>query len=169
MYSRIYMNCRSDPVLTPVLEPFTILELVRKLILNPQRSWKIEILTYLLTLRYNRFEALDCLRSVRNRCHLNFGLLSLLCPTGRPKKTLRAGSFVSMSTTWPAYRSLASRQWGRRTSRIARRYNGSSMVLPHIWGPKILPSIFLSNAAKRVSSDLENVHVSKACVSTGAI
>ena len=72
-----------------------------------------------------------CLRSVRNRslsrafvcqsiipalmtdgstpfCHLNLGLPRLLCSCGRPKKTLRAGSSVSMRTTWPAHRSLAS-------------------------------------------------------------
>ena len=41
-------------------------------------------------------------------CHLNLGLPRLLCPCERPKKTLRAGSFVSMRTTWPAHRSLAS-------------------------------------------------------------
>ena len=72
-----------------------------------------------------------CLRSVRNhsRSHdfvyqsvipslmadaftpsylYNLDLPRPLCPCGRPKKTLRAGSFVSMRTTWPAHRSLAS-------------------------------------------------------------
>ena len=40
-------------------------------------------------------------------CHLNLGLPRLLCPCGRPKKTLWGGSSVSMRTTWPAHRSLA--------------------------------------------------------------
>ena len=89
----------------------------------------ISLLTYLLIRRYNRFAVLACLRSVRNRsrsrafvyqsvipalkadastpsCHLNLGLPRLLCPCGRPKKILRAGSSVSMRITWPAHRSL---------------------------------------------------------------
>ena len=42
-----------------------------------------------------------------------------------------------MPTTWPAHQS-ATREWGCRTSRIAivRRYNGSSIALPHLRGQK---------------------------------
>ena len=92
--------------------------------------WLLWYIT-LLIWRYNHFAVLAWLRSVRNRsrsrafisqsvipalmadastpsCHLNLGLARLLCPCGRPKKTLRAGSSVSMRTTWPVHRSLAS-------------------------------------------------------------
>ena len=91
----------------------------------------LAILTYLLFRRYNRFAVLTCLKSARNRSrsravvcqsvipasmadafkpsyHLSLGLPHLLCPCGRPKNTLRAGSSVSMRTTWPAHRSLVS-------------------------------------------------------------
>ena len=37
-----------------------------------------------------------------------FGTTTPPCPCGRPKQTLRAGSSVSMRTTWPVHRSLAS-------------------------------------------------------------
>ena len=93
--------------------------------------WDSYLLTYLLIRRYNRFAVLACLRSVRNRSrsrafvfqsvipalmsdastpsyHLNLGLPRLICPCVRHKKTLRAGSSVSMRITWPAHRSLGS-------------------------------------------------------------
>ena len=65
-------------------------------------------------------------------------------------------SYISGATTalrsWPA-------------SGVSEAAHG---LAPHT-GPIILLSIFLSNAAKRVSSDLDSVHVSKAYVSTGTI
>ena len=154
----------------------------------------MKILTYLLIRRYNRFEVLACRRSVRNRSwprvfvcqsiiptliadvstpsyHLHLGLLRLLCPCGWPKKTLRAGSSVSMRTTWPTHRSLASliRCTTVRSPQIS--YSSSLQLLLYCpsthTGPSILLSIFLSNAAKKVSSDLDSVHVSEVCVSTG--
>ena len=111
--------------------------------------------------RYNRFAVLACLSSVWNcsrslafvcqsviaallpdastpSCYLNVGLprhlvfvygLKRLYGLGRPFPCVQHGQ---PNGEWWAW--YAVRQWSRRTSRIARHYSGSSIVLPYIRG-----------------------------------
>ena len=80
--------------------------------------------------------------------HLNLGIPHPLCPCGRPKMTLRAGSTGSMCITWPTHWSLVSLiRWTTTRSSMYRLLHWSSTCK----GPKILLSIFFSNATKKVS------------------
>ena len=96
-------------------------------------------------------------------------LARLLCPCGRPKKTLRAGSSVSMRTTWPTPRRMSCLLHCKTASLPYISYSSSLQRLLHCLSthtdPSILLSIFFLNADKKVSSDLDGVHVSEACVS----
>ena len=62
-------------------------------------------------------------------CDLNWGLTRLLCSCGQQP-----------IGAWQAW--YAARQWGHRIARIARRYNGSSIVLPHIRGQESFKASF---------------------------